>query len=450
MKLWPWGKKNVEKKSAVTTSTIPISPGSFLNYLLTGGGPVTAHQAMVFYRENAAIATAVDLIAGSFEQIQPVLATVDNKGITSFDGNHEIIQKLKTPNEFQVWKGFAGEISRHYLLTHNSILWGGGSVKRPPLIIYSIKSQHATVTEDFSDGFPGMYIIAQGAGHGNYTRNQSARNSDINFLDGPVKELYHIKGFSSRNNNIWADSPLEAAALDAKQQIEGRVHNLRMIKNGGRLSLVVSFNDEGGDILEDDEHREREKRINESFSGSNNAGKIAVVSGPEMKINEFGVTNKDMDYAVLDQTAAFSIYNRYRIPLPLITTTAAKFNNMQMAVEQLYDFAVLPHADIMFAGLSRFLIPRYGLDPNNNWITYNPESITALMSRRLNQLEQRRKMNLETADELRADISREPLQEGGNILYQPANLVPVGTDAFTADNEPEEEARKLLERDGLL
>jgi HK97 family phage portal protein len=443
MKWFSWGKKQIEKKS--NTTTIPIAPGSFVHYLLAGGGPVTAHQAMVFYRENAAIATAVDLIADSFNQIQPVLETTDSKGLISFDNGHEVIQKLKHPNEFQNWKEYAGDVSRHYLLTHNSLISMLGSFRREPTLIYSIKPQNVSVIENFLDGFPDRYIISKGAGHGSYTRNIT--KGVVNFFDGSVKEIYHIMGFSSRTNNIWADSPLEAAALDAKQQIEGRVHNLQLIKQGGRLSLIVNFKD--NEPMDDDEHQARKKRINEDLAGSSNAGKIAVISGTEVGIDEVGTTNKDMDYATLDQTAAFTIYNRYRIPLPLITTTAAKFNNMQMAVEQLYDFAVLPLADVIFAGLTRSLFDRFNLDINSQRLTYNPESITALKKRRLDELEQRRKMNLETTDELRADMAREPLKEGGDVLYQPTNLVPVGTDMFTEDNEPEEEARKLLERDGL-
>jgi phage portal protein BeeE len=440
---WPWSKKKIERKASGKT-TIPIAPGSFLNYLLTGGGPITAAQAMLFYRENNAIATAVDLIAESIEQIQPVLANIDSNGVTSFDSENEVIQQLKHPNEFQVWKEFAGDISRHYLLTHNSHISGLGSTRRPPTVIYGVKPQNVSVIEDIRDSYPKTYIVPMGAGKGTYNRNAISRG--VNFYDGTLKELYHIIGFSSRNNQIWADSPLEAAALDAKQQIEGRVHNLQMVKQGGRLSLIVAFKDE--EPLTDDEHIERKKRIYEDLSGTNNTGKIAVISGSEVDITEAGITNKDMDYAQLDQTAAFAIYNRYHVPLPLITTTAAKFNNMQMAVEHLYDFAVLPNTNTIFSGLSRFLIPRYKLDINKNWITYDPDSITALMDRRLKQLESRRKMNLETTNELRAGLAREPI-DGGNILYQPANFVPLGEDIFTDDNDSDEKARKLMERDGL-
>lgn len=436
-------EKAIEKKGK---SQIPIAPGSFLNYILTGGGTVTAEQAMAFYRENSAIATSVDLIAGSFEQIQPVLETKDKEGNKTFDSEHEIIQKLRKPNEFDAWQKFAGDISRHYLLTHDSLISFLGNIRRPPGACYSVKPQNVSVLQDIRDLYPQTYIIPQGAGRGTYSRATSPRG--VNFYDGNLKEIYHIMGFSSRPDNLSGDSPLEAAALDARQQIEGNIHNLQMLKEGGRLSLIFSFNDEGKETITDDEHKERKKRIYEDLSGSHNSGKICVLSGSDVSVTEAGKTNKDMDYARLMEMAAFAIYNRYRIPLPLITTIASTFNNMQTAVEQLYDFAVLPHAEIIFGGLSLFFLPRYGIDPMLVRITYNPDSITALKNRRLSELEKRRKMNLETTNELRADLAREPA-EGGDVLYQPANLVPVGDDIYTEDNAPEDAARKLLERDGL-
>jgi hypothetical protein len=101
---------------------------------------------------------------------------------------------------------------------------------------------------------------------------------------------------------------------------------------------------------------------------------------------------------------------------------------METAVLMLYDQSVLPLANTLFAGLSKFLLPRYKLDPKLFKITFNPDSITALMQRRLNEIEQRVKMNIETKNELRALLPNRDDQKGGDILYQPANLVPLGTD----------------------
>jgi HK97 family phage portal protein len=414
--------ESIERKSNVVIGDIPID--SFLAFALNTTGRVSASQAMRFYRENSSVATAVDLIAESFEQIQPVLQLEDGK----FIDEHEVLDLLNTPNGFQTWQGFGGQLSRHYLLKHDSHINALGNVNRPPIELFAIKPQNVNTQEDTRDSFPKMYLVPTGAGHGSYNRQESVRVA--RFYDGTLKELYHIMGFSSRSTNIEGDSPLEAAALETKQQIQGRVHNLSLLEKGGRLSLIVSF----ADTMNDDQHTERKKRINEQLSGAENAGNIAVISAKDMNIKEVGQNNKDMDFAELDRIAGQAIYLRYKIPLPLVTLDASTFNNMQTAITLLYDQAVLPHADTIFSGLSKMLLPRYKLDPNKIRITYNPDTITALMDRRLEQLEKRKKINIETINELRSQLpNREPI-ENGDILYQPATLVPVGEDLFTDDN----------------
>jgi hypothetical protein len=112
----------------------------------------------------------------------------------------------------------------------------------------------------------------------------------------------------------------------------------------------------------------------------------------------------------------------------MITTDASSFNNLSTAVEMLYDFAVLPHADKQFSGLSRFLLPRFKIKLSDARITYNPDSVKALKERRLEELLKRKTIGIETTNELREAIpNREPV-EGGDVIYQNATLVPMGTD----------------------
>lgn len=419
-----------------------FDPSSYLGYVLTQDTDrIRPYVAMEFYRRNAAIATSVDWIAEALEQIKPVLE--DEEGAHSDD--HDVIELLLNPNGFQTWSEFIGEISRHYLLTHNAFLLASGNVSYVPSEIYVIKPQNVSIFADSRDDFPGNYSVGAGVGFGQYTRE--IRKREARFYSGNLKEIYQITGFSSHDDNLWGDSPLKAAALEARQQIQGRIHNLQLLNNGGRLSLIVNFKDEN--LIDEDELKERKERIQETLGGSNNAGSIAVVSAPEMDIEELGKTNKDMDYAELDRVASHAIYMRYKIPLPLVTPTAATYNNMRTAVEMLYDFAVLPHADTIFSALTKFLLPRFGLDTKQYRITYNPDSITALMERKIDQLKARKDIGIETINELRSLIPNREDLDGGDILYQPANLIPVGEDIdMPGDDiprgptvEPEEEER---------
>jgi HK97 family phage portal protein len=430
-----WEKPEI--KSGGRVAEIPIQRGSLMD-MIFGSGRMTPQAAMEFYRTSSSVAIAVDMIADEVEHLEPVIRTEDGKYIQ----DHDLLRLLKSPNGFDNWSGFIGASARHYLLTRECFYYGGGGISRPPLEMFAVKPQTISTVENAADRYPQIFMVTDGRASGTYTRLEKARK--VNYFDGGLRELFRVHGFSSRTDETRADSPLEAVALEAKQQIQGRVHNLALLDNGGRLSLIVQFKD----AMSEDEHIARRDSLNRTLSGAGNAGRIAVVSSSDMEIKEAGTNNKDMDYAVLDQVAREALFLRYKIPLPLVSNDAATDNNMSHAVFQLYDRCVLPLADVLLDGLGRFLLPRYGLDPARACITFNPESIDALVSRRVDMLLARQKLGVETINELRAQLpNREPL-EGGDTLYQPSTMVPVGVDLFTDDNvDAATEADRLMRED---
>lgn len=386
---------------------------------------ITPQKAFKFYRQNSSVATAVDIIADSFEQISPVIELPDRSIITK----HPVLDLLRSPNTTMTWSDFAARISRHYLLTNQTHFYGLGAQTVPPSEIQPVKPVNVTLSTDGNQQI-NTYYVGSGIGQGTYFA-ELARDRITRYYDGPIKELYRVGGFSASPNDTIPDSPLQAAALETNQQTKGRIHNLKVLENGGRLSLLIIFNEEH---LNDDEHRLRTQRINETLGGAKNAGKIGVMSGGDIQdVKEMGNNNKDMDYAQLDTIAKQAIYFRYKVPLPLISTDASTFNNMQTAIEMLYDMAVLPLADKLFSGLSRFLLPRYGISLSDARITYNTESLRPLRARRLSELKTRKEIGVETPNEMREGLpNREPLP-GGDVIYQNATLVPMGVDIGQPD-----------------
>lgn len=430
-----WQKPEI--KSGGRVSEIPIQRGSLLEAIF-GDGRMTPQRAMDFYRSSSSVAIAVDMIADEIEHLQPVIQTEDGKYLN----DHELLRFLKSPNGFDNWAGFIGASARHYLLTRECMFYGGGGVTRPPLEMFAVKPQTVSTIENAQDRYPQVFMVTEGRGSGTYTRAEKARK--INYYDGGLREVFRVHGFSSRTDETRADSPLEAVALEARQQIQGRVHNLALLENGGRLSLIVNFKDN----LTEDELIARRDVLNRVLGGAGNAGRIATTSSSDMEIKEAGTNNKDMDYAELDAVAREALFLRYKIPLPLVSNDASTDNNMEHSVYHLYDRAVLPLADVLLDGLGRFLLPRYGLDPSRVCLTFNPESIDALVDRRVKMLLDRKNLAVETINELRAQLpNREPI-DGGDVLYQASTQVPVGTDLFTDDNvDSSTIAARLLEED---
>lgn len=394
-----------------------IKSGSFLDSVFFNAS-ITSYGAAEFYRESSAVAIAVDTIATAIEGIDPVVELNDG----SLDDKNEILDLINNPNEFEDYREFIGQLSRNYLLNSDAFIYAEGGINRPPINLFVVKNQNISLTTNSIDGYPQVFHITNGFGNGVYNREK--RNGEIKFYDGALKELYQIHGYSSRSDNGFADSPLEAIATETRQQIKGRGHNLKIIENGGRLSMSIIAKSDPP--MSRDDFDEFKTNIQRQFAGSNNAGKIAVFHASDMDIVEHGKTPKDMDFKEIDNIANNAIYMRYGIPLPLVASDRQTFNNFETAIEDFYDRCVLPHANILFSGLTKLLKRRYG--DSFKRITYNEDDITALKTRMLKELKLRREIGIETINELREGLPNREDIDGGDILYQPANLVPAGFD----------------------
>lgn len=411
-----------------------ISAGSFNHFLLTGQtSRLTPEKAMRFYRESSAVAIAVDRIASEIEQIRPVLLLEDG----SFETGHELLELLEQPNGFESRDVFIGQVARHYLLTHDSLVYAEGGLSSPPSQIWAVKPQALSILQNNVDGYPQSYRITTGMARGNYTRDESKRSWTYN--DGGLREVYQINGFSSHGSNTFSDSPLEAALTEVRQQITGRFHNLRILENGAKLSLIAIFKDQ----LDEQQLEQRRQALNEGLAGSENAGKIAVVNSDDLTLQEAGISNRDMDYLNLDKVATDTIAMRYDIPLPLISNDAATFNNLEQAVFHFFDRAVLPNFQTIYNGIGKMLMPRYGLDPSKNKITYNPDDIDALRARTIKELSQMITDKVITINEYRDGISRKPVK-GGDDIFMSASEIPIARDVFTLEDidDPQETAKR--------
>lgn len=404
-------------------------------------GSVSDYEAMQLYRQSSAVATAVDIIAQEIENINPVVRLKDG----SVDDSHDILDLLMDPNDFnESYTDFIGDYARNWLLTHNAFVYAAGNVSRPPLEIYSVKPQNVTEGEDTNDVYPMSFNVSRGQPTGNYTRFLKPKVG-YRYYDGNLKEVWQTRGYSSRAVNTRGDSPLLPICLEIYQQIKGRIHNVSLLDNGARPSMLVTFKDE---TITQEDFDYRVDKFNKQMKGVANSGKPIFTAADDIAVNEMGQSNRDMDYLNMDVNARNTIFSRYNVPLPLVDNSASTFNNLGSSVEHLYDFAVLPNVQKIFMSLTMFLAPRYGLSPRDVQITYNMDDIEALQDRMLNQLKLRREMNLETVNELREYMpNREPL-DGQDVFYQASTLVPAGEDLLANDNRSvEERATELENRD---
>jgi len=426
LKPWTWGAGAGESKQtgAREKKTLALGLNDELGRFLMFGntGATTATGALSLYNESTAVSIPVNMIASGFASLDPVLQLPDGKTIN----DHPVLDLLRKPSPLYDKMLFSEMIAIEYLVTGDTFVIALGGVNRPPLELQPISSKNTTANQGNGGLAQNMQVSGETLA-GNYSLE--LKKNSARYFQGGLRELKQIRAYSTKDNALLrGQSPLVSAAAEARQSILGNTHNVSLLQRGGRVSLVFHFEDD----YDPDDFEETKRRVRAQFGGASKAGEIGVTAGAKMDIKEIGVNNKDMDFAKLQRMARDAVALQYKVPVVLISADKATFNNYAEAKMALFDDAILPLADKLYAGLSDFLLPRYGLDPANTRITYDMDSITALQKRRNEELKLRRELNLETDNELRSEIGREPLQ-GGDILRAPANMVPIGTDLFTED-----------------
>lgn len=419
----PW-RSGVSERKSVTLGTSE-GLGSFL--LFGSGDGATPASALSLYEQSTAVSIPVNMIADAFSVLEPVLI-IDGRLLR----RHPVLDLLNKPSPFYTRELFLEMLAKEYLITGECIFILLGGVRRPPLEVQPLSVKNATVPETHS-GAPGIFNITGHTLPGSY--EPVIKNGTLRYLDGTLRELVQIRNYNTKNNSLLrGQSPLLAASKEVRQHILGGTHNVSILEKGGRISLIFHFDAD----MDDEDFEEAKQRVREQYGGASKAGEIGVTAGGALDIKHVGVTNLDMDFLNLQKMAVKAVTLQLHVPLPLVTDERQTLNNYREGKLALYDDAVIPLAKRIFGGLSHSMLPRYGLDPRNVRISFDPDEVTSLVSRRNEELKKRASIGIESDNELRALLGREGY-DGGDVILKPASLIPAGTDAITDDDDPLDE-----------
>lgn len=409
---------SVEKKSRQVLGT-SHELGSFLLFGQSGGQ--TATSALSLYRQSTAVSIPINKIVKAFKSIEPVIKIGDE-----LIKDHPVLDFLAQPSPYFTRELFFEAMATDYLVTDETEIVAIGNINRPPLQMQTISPSNINIPEGLN-GYPANIAVTGVTLTGTYL--PVTKGNRLRYLDSKMKELKQIRGYSTKNNSLLrGESPLISASKEVRQHIAGNDHNLSLLEKGGKLYLHFHIKED----LDPDDFEATKENLLSKYEGASSS-KIAVSSGEDMDITELGTNNRDMDFATLQKMAKEAVSLQYNVPLPLVSMDAATLDNYKVSIVALYDDAALPLANTLLSGLTDLLMPRYGLDPAKVKITYDPKSITALVDRELAQLQTRREINIESADELRKEGLGKGKIEGGNIVYQHVTMVPLGTDPLKDD-----------------
>jgi len=408
-------------------------------WLINGGSKgnttMTIKRALNFYDDAAPVATAIDWINDEFKTLSLLLKNGDK-----VEKDADILRFLARPNDDMTQEDFLETTGAYFSIT-NEVYWmATGREGRKPAEMLVISPEFVTVKKG-TDGFITQMTI-QSNGMTQMVFNRSEKGFRFFTADGD-KELWQVKGFSALGdsvgqsgvtgtgflNNARGRSKLSSIHREINQYIEIARHNLASLDNGMIPSGILSVPD--GHTLDDDQFERLREQIVNFYSGADNARKTMILDNGLIwtPTNKNGI---DMDFEKGTKVTTITIFNRFKVPLPLISPDNMTLANMDTSRLNLYDNAVLPLAHRLFRELTNFLAPRFGLT-EDMLLVPNLDKIAALQIRRNEELKLKKEIDVYSKNELRMEVGKEKM-DGGDILYMTNNMIPLGSTPVPTTN----------------
>jgi len=416
---------------------------SFINIIKNNKNNMGHSLSLSYYNGISIISLCVDMICDEFKSIPPLLFDKKKK---EYLLSHPILDLLSNPNPDFTRNEFLAAVAKFYYITGNSYIILTGDVERPPLEMYTISPDCVSVCGNSKDIFADYYTYQTNSENLIFYRDETGGKFRYITKDRRF-ELWHIKDFTTQlgNDGLTGTSKLQSIYLEISQFLESNKHNLSMLLRGLRSSGIITSET----ALTQDQVDGIRSQLDSDYAGASNAGRPFVLSGGKFAFNELSKSLKDMDFKDLKKELKKDIALRLDIPLPLIDTDGQSYNNLKEAKLSLFDNAVLKLTKKIFEELSLLLIPRYkDLDIKNNIFSYNILTIPALREREIANIERLRNMNIMTINELRAIIELKP-QDNADVIYQAINLVPIGTEMMSNNNNNSEIQKAIKLKDTL-
>ncbi|MCK5617716.1 phage portal protein [Candidatus Pacearchaeota archaeon] len=399
----------------------------------TGWGRVTAWQALRYYEQIAPVATGVDKVVDKFKALQ---LSIYDTATKQYEPNHPLVTFLKTPNASQSGTDFFKAFGTYYEVTGEVYLVATGNPNRPPLELIIVQPQFVSIVMG-RDGLPDKYVVSSGSNQTPTTFIRKEDSTGLRYFNGADREIWHVKDFNpnASSSNFHGASVLNAVYYEIEQHLYSSRHNLSLLQKGGRITgAMVAEN-----VLSPEAFDRLKREIDIVMRGADNAGAIPLFDGGA-KFEEMGTSNRDMDFLKLKQDVSQSIFIRLKIPLALVVPSKQTLDNYATALLALYDDAVIPLSRKLYGELDLFIGERFKLKETEE-LSVDPVTIPALEPRRLDNLTKVNKLYLTSDNEQRGQLGRED-RPGGDAIYKPANLVPVGEDADTTGNRDKPATRK--------
>jgi HK97 family phage portal protein len=407
-------KKPFEKKS--------ISASSKYLFLFNGAMYNTSYsnvkQAREGFVSNIIVFRCISLITMQAAQLNYKLFKKSSKGNTEIE-DHPLLDLLNNPYPSMAKNEFLRKLFTYYLIYGQAYTWLKYPFddltfqNKPPVFLYPLRPDKMEIKE--GENFLPKYY--------KYQDEYQTLKFDVSMLG--QSNIIHMKTVNPLDE-FTGLSPTFPAAYPIDQHNESSIWNLGLLKNGARPSGILKV---PADVeLKETDRQRLKQEITDLHSNSDNAGKAMLLTGG-IEWTQLSLSPQDMDNSTMEKSSAHKIGLGYNVPIELLNTEQAKYDNLLAAYEQLYDEAVEPLIQAHITEYNMNLTPRYD---KSLFLVADTSHLTALMIRRSRKMEALEKVTYLTINEKRKSSGYDDTDGGDDILVD-MNKIPLadlGSDEF--------------------
>ena len=225
--------------------------------------------------------------------------------------------------------------------------------------------------------------------------------------------------------------PIAAAAMAVDRINAAELWNYNLLKNDARPMGAFTV----GEVLEETDRVEVERRMNDRIAGFGNAGRIPVMAG-DAKFDPWSLSPADMMWDQLIQIGAREVALALDIPPKLMFDAESQnYASLREAKRQLWTEANLPLADLVTSELNNQLVPDWEAGGETLTLKYNRDAIEELSEDRDSLWKRVNEAQGLAVNEKRRELGY-PDIEGGDVILVDSNKLPLeamGTDGPNAE-----------------
>jgi HK97 family phage portal protein len=196
-----------------------------------------------------------------------------------------------------------------------------------------------------------------------------------------LEDLIHIAYARDPEDMRLGRSPLMSCLREIATDNTTSSTSYGMMKNSGLPSLIVGpdASDQAVDVSDDD-LRTLKKRLQDSFT-SDNAGSVAVMSGP-FKVEKVSFSPSDMAFDTVRHTPEERITAALGLNCLVLNLSAglqnSTYNNLQEATQNAWDNGVIPLLRVIAESITQDLLTEYTETQEGDFFDFDLADIKAL------------------------------------------------------------------------